>query len=225
MLCNKEELTLNANFLDAKYKWNTGATDSMIIVHSPGEYTLDVILPNCILRDTVIVLNNEINSFPDDTIFCADEVLTLTAPTAGKYTWSTGSTEKSIRVSQSGNYSLTVSNACGDYSYEVNVEDEICDCMLYIPNIITSNNDGINDYLTVNFNCDYPYAVQSFVIYDRWGNNIYAVFNDSQIEWNGQFSNGNQIQSGIYVWQLNYTINRNGIIVHKMKSGDVTIIN
>lgn len=225
ILCDNEDTKLNARFLDAKYQWNTGESDSVIIIKTPGQYSVEAIMPNCILRDTVVVIQNNIFAyFPSDTTICTNETITLTAPILGSYIWSNGSNEKSIVVDEGGNYFLTITNTCGDYSYEVRVDNELCDCKIFVPNIISSNNDGINDFLSVNFNCDYEYSVQKFEIFDRWGGIIYSTLNNEEIRWDGAISNGKKVQNGVYIWLLNYSIVRNGNIEHFVKTGDITVI-
>ncbi|MEP7267548.1 MAG: ice-binding family protein [Saprospiraceae bacterium] len=47
------------------------------------------------------------------TQLCEGTSITLTAPTANVYSWSNGATTKSIMVSTAGNYSVTITDACG----------------------------------------------------------------------------------------------------------------
>ena len=64
-----------------------------------------------------------------------------------------------------------------------------------IPNVITPNNDGINDYfeLTASIN------LESFYILNRWGNIVY-LWDSGNIYWNGKNQNGVDLSSGVYYY-------------------------
>jgi len=67
---------------------------------------------------------------------------------------------------------------------------------LFVPNAFTPNGDGHNDVLKV-----IPYGIrqlQSFAIYNRWGQRIFYTENPSQ-GWDGTL-NGQPQPSGPYVW-------------------------
>jgi gliding motility-associated-like protein len=53
------------------------------------------------------------------------------------------------------------------------IEPEIVKCENYIiPNVITPNNDGINDEFKIECNKEF-YVPQSLIIYNRWGEEVY----------------------------------------------------
>ncbi len=224
LLCTGESKTLNAAFLDAAYRWNTGSADSTIIVQSPGLYTVEAFMEKCILRDTVHILGIEDTStFPSDTAVCQGEPLLLTAPIIGEYLWSDGSTAKEIEVTTSGNYALTVTNECGlfDYAAAVNIKD--CGCNIYVPNVFSPDGDGWNDALEVFTGCDYPFRLLRFSVFDRWGNNLYAATEGTSVRWNGLYR-GKYVPGGVYVWLMEYEIVRNGRAERFIKSGDISIL-
>ena len=73
---------------------------------------------------------------------------------------------------------------------------------LYVPDIFTPNNDGINDALAVFLRVT---GVTSFSlnIYDRWGNPIYAT-TDQTRHWDGTYA-GVLCQSDTYTWVVAYS--------------------
>jgi len=224
LLCENETVELNARFLDATYLWSTNQTDSIIVVHTGGKYSVEAFMYNCILTDTValIYLEDE-NYISEDTLICNDEPLTLTAPIPGIYLWSTGATSKSITIQTNGLYDVSISNTCGNFVYELDVETENCDCKLYVPNVISLNDDGINDNFIVSMNCDYSYTILKFEIYNRWGANIFSVSQSNDISWDGKYK-GEIVQSGVYAWLLVYEVNRNGALQHVVSHGDITVL-
>lgn len=224
LLCTGESKTLNAAFLDAAYRWNTGSTDSTITVQQPGLYTVEAVMEKCVLRDTVRVLGIEDTSaFPSDTAVCQGEPLLLTAPIIGEYLWSDGSTLKEIEVTTSGNYTLTVTNECGQFDYAVEVIIKDCGCNIYVPNIFSPNGDGWNDALEVFTGCDFPFRMLRFAVFDRWGNNLYIATEGTSVRWDGSYK-GQIMPNGVYVWILEYEIVRNGTAERFVRSGDISIL-
>lgn len=90
-----------------------------------------------------------------------------------------------------------------------------------IPNVITPNNDGINDVW--RFNLGKGNLLKSLNIYNRWGNEI--VINSrttvNQINWDSRTTSGEETSSGVYFYVLQYT-DANGD-EHK-KNGYITLI-
>ena len=96
---------------------------------------------------------------------------------------------------------------------------EIPEVDVILPNIFNANTSsfGIEPFSTIE-------NVESFFVYDRWGNNVFAAenfdpLNDNKL-WDGDY-NGGQAMSGVYVYYLRY-IDVNGQA--EIVSGDVTLI-
>jgi gliding motility-associated-like protein len=70
--------------------------------------------------------------------------------------------------------------------------------ILYVPNAFTPNNDGVNDRL--HFTVIGRVSNFSIVIYNRWGNKVYAG-TDIAGYWDGNF-NGQPLPAGVFVYQL-----------------------
>lgn len=99
------------------YGWSTGSTDSGILVSAAGTYWLTEINGCSMGRDTfnVSLLPLPAAHIGNDTFFCHGHNLVLHAPTQADvtYLWSTGSTDSSISISDSGSYYLSVNkNGC-----------------------------------------------------------------------------------------------------------------
>lgn len=224
LLCDGASKTLNAGFLDAAYRWNTGSTDSTITIQSPGTYTIEASMDKCALRDTVIVLDlREEGGFPKDTAICREEPLTLTAPITGQYLWSDGSTNRTNIIRTTGSYELTVTNECGQFVFSTEVEAKDCGCHIYIPNAISPNGDGVNDELQVFIGCDFQYQIKRLSVFDRWGSNIYTTTENTEIKWDGKYK-GKAVPNGVYAWFLEYEVVRNGTVQKLTESGDVNVL-
>ena len=99
------------------FLWNTGSTDSFLVIKDPGAYYVRLSdSAGCfIYTDTVIVsvdsfsLKNEIGP---DTNFCAGNRLYALQidPSTRSLLWSTGDTSRSLAIFSSGSYDLTLTN-------------------------------------------------------------------------------------------------------------------
>jgi gliding motility-associated-like protein len=94
---------------------------------------------------------------------------------------------------------------------------------VYVPNIFTPNNDGINDFLTLNAHPGVT-LVRQFRIVDRWGNQVFGVENTNphtqKIEWDGRF-NGKELNPAVYAYMLELELITGRI---EIRSGDITLL-
>jgi hypothetical protein len=125
--CVGDSILLSSN-TDASfsYQWNRngipvgGATSSSFYPTQSGSYTVTIYQNNCPVTSAGIsVTMNALPSVPNITssgtiVPCSGGSMTLTAPSGfTNYLWNTGSTASSLVVSQSGNYSVSVTNSNG----------------------------------------------------------------------------------------------------------------
>lgn len=125
--CVGDSLLLSCNTDPSfTYQWNrngvpvSGATSSSFYPTQSGSYTVTIYQNNCPVTSAGIsVTINPLPSVPTITSSgtitpCSGGSMTLTAPSGfASYLWNTGSTASSLVVSQSGNYSVTVTNNNG----------------------------------------------------------------------------------------------------------------
>ena len=107
---------------------------------------------------------------------------------------------------------LNVENACGETQSVNNFYVEACE----LPNVITPNNDGLNDLFFTQFAVVYQDV--TLTILNRWGTKIYEK-NNYDNSWNGVDNKGNQLKNGNYYYVLTYD---NG---EESMNGVVQIIN
>jgi hypothetical protein len=116
--CDGGSVTLTAS-AGASYLWSTGATSQSITVNQTGNYSVTVTDANgCSAASSPAAVT--VNALPAPTIsadgpttFCDGGSVTLTASEASSYLWSTGATSRSIIAGDTGNYSVTVTDANG----------------------------------------------------------------------------------------------------------------
>jgi hypothetical protein len=176
VLCYWNSLILKDTASGASFLWSTGETSPNISVDSTGSYWINVNANGCNSQDTISI--NFINApiiktLVSDTIICAGSpfILDVHQPFAS-YRWNNGAITPTITVSQSGQYSVTITNACGSVSGFENVAMKECTCRVDIPTAFSPNNDGVNDRYGILTQC--PISNFKIEIYDRWGQLVYV---------------------------------------------------
>ncbi len=113
--CSGSSVTLTSSSATGN-TWSNGSTNQSITVSSTGNYSVTVSNGSCSSTSTpTVVTVNPVPTTPTITAsgpatFCSGGSVTLTSSSATGNTWSNGSTNQSITVSSTGNYSVTVSN-------------------------------------------------------------------------------------------------------------------
>jgi len=135
----------------------------------------------------------------NDTISCIDNPVLLSLDsTYSDAMWNNYSNTPTIEANDSGWYVVVVTNGYGCSNYD-SIYVTLVECNISVPNIITPNNDGINDSFTV----DDTYMESILVIiYDRWGKMVYKWSNKSS-SWNGKnIFTGLPVSDGTYFYVI-----------------------
>ncbi|HYC60548.1 MAG TPA: hypothetical protein VEK79_13365 [Thermoanaerobaculia bacterium] len=101
------------------YSWSNSATARSIVVNTSGSYSVTTTnADGCSTTSTPTLVT--VNALPAATItasgattFCEGGSVTLTASEGASWLWSNGATTQSIVATQSGGYSVAVTNAAG----------------------------------------------------------------------------------------------------------------
>lgn len=114
-ICQGNTLTLTASV--PTVSWSTGATTQSITVSTAGTYSVTPTAAGFCPSSTSVsvnVLPNPVVTINGNSSICqgASAVLSTSSPFS-QYSWSGGQTSATISVSNSGNYSVTVTNASG----------------------------------------------------------------------------------------------------------------
>lgn len=139
-----------------------------------------------------------------DTSVCQSDTLLLRDPAdttnSFSYRWQDGSTQPYLAVTQSGTYTVTISDGCGTAQSQVAVRFVKCDYDVYLPNAFTPNGDGHNDIFRPLFFS--PPARYSMQVYSRAGLQVFFSMNPGH-GWDGRFDNLRQ-PAGTYIWAMRY---------------------
>jgi hypothetical protein len=194
-----------------------GDTVSFSFPHA-GEWTVEAVaFQNGVATKSIQCINicgKESLQLPEYIDLCEQEPFEINPiSTCGiSYSWNTGDTTSAVFIKDEGLYILEMVTECGIYLDTITVEkSESCTVFTEIPNIITANNDGINDLFAIN----YKNAVSfSYVIVNRWGNILkqgqVTVPPPSVFEWNsaslwdGTAQSGADGTDGTYYYRITF---------------------
>ena len=147
---------------------------------------------------------------------CIGQNATLIASGANTYKWDTGDTTASIVLTPtvvSTTYSVVGSiGTCSTQAIATLSVNTSFDFTL--PNIVTPNNDGINDYIDFG---KYKFSSLQLDIFNRWGIKVYESTNPTCI-WKPTEDDGT------YFYSAQYQINCNSEIQNKSLKGFINLI-
>ncbi|HZF99532.1 MAG TPA: PKD domain-containing protein, partial [Chitinophagales bacterium] len=120
-ICPGQDLTLNASGTPTwNYSWSNGATGNSVTINQPGTYTVTVSNSNgCSTTDDIEITSATSTAPPvispaDTSLVCEGSSITLSVPASYNPTWIPGGqTTPSIDVDQSGEYSVSYTDANG----------------------------------------------------------------------------------------------------------------
>lgn len=195
--CTENSLILvadtNTSFI---YSWSTAETTPSITVNSSGIYSVLVqsgVGSPCFKSDTVdidVIPHPVVNLGPDTTI-CAHWEIALYAnqsPDSPDYIYQwipSGASDNYLTFSPNGVPGMypviVVKTGCTSVTDTVYIDGILCE--VTVPNVITPNADGYNDYFVIVGLDNYPNTLLQ--IFNRWGNKIYESTN-YQNDWDGE---------------------------------------
>ncbi|MHB8258722.1 MAG: NHL domain-containing protein [Bacteroidia bacterium] len=203
------------------YTWSNGASTSSILVNpsSTSNYTVvGTNANNCISQPTAATIN--VAPIPTVSIsgsnnICIGQNTMLTASGANTYTWNTGDTTSSIVLTPTVSTTYTVIGASGMcHSVDVAIVTVNNPFSFNMPNIVTPNNDGINDYIDFG---KYQFSSLQLEIYNRWGTKIYESTNPTCI-WKPTEDDGT------YFYTAQYQINCGTETQNKTLKGFIELV-
>lgn len=173
-------INTNADSLSIFTPWNTTIDTTTIAFQIDTTYSGTYIIETwdtlgCHYIDSVFIPYYNIPSVSilPDSIFCINDVFTFYFPNdTNTYFWTTYGGNTNIPILFDQNLILTVVSPQGCMQWDTLVVHTV-DCNNQLPNIITPNGDGVNDYFFIDDAL--AQANNSLVILNRWGNTVYSA--------------------------------------------------
>jgi len=191
----------------ASYLWQDGSTNREYTVTKEGQYFVNVSRSGCTASDTINVSVVDLKQdLGEDTVVCKKQPFAITlnayAPPGAAVQWSTGSTDPSIVVTSTGKYNVRVSKDGCEGQDDYVVSDELCDCIVGMPNAFSPNGDGLNDVFAPVIEAQCKVAGYLFNVFNRWGELVFSTTKPGA-GWDGMY-NGQPAESGNYMFTIEY---------------------
>ena len=204
-----EDGTVFKNWNNTTFTTPFNLNDTIFYPEEAGTYFLDIRINNDVLRDSfeLNVVQNPSKPFSEEAItscfFQTNYVLNANN-NGSSYLWSTGDTTVSILVANSGTYWVEITEPILSCKNSDTLEMiNFCKTEILCPNIFTPNNDLINEYYEVKFTNDFSWIADfEFIIFNRWGEQVYSVKNE-MVKWNGKISD-TELTNGVYFYKYSY---------------------
>lgn len=101
-----------------------------------------------------------------------------------RYTWEDGSSQDPRTLNATQTVVAVHEECWGTTRTEFRLKVKACPCELFIPNVLSPNQDGINDVLEIESDCEtQEYLLQ---IYDRWGKLVFESRSPGEV-WRGDY--------------------------------------
>lgn len=207
-VCGNVNLLLDAGNPGAKYFWNPGGAGGRTrLITAPGKIGVSVVTYagqfQCDSQYREIFIKQSAPPAVDlgaDRFVCNSNPITLDAgPDGATYAWFPGGeTSRTIQVSSSGIFSVTVTNADGCKTFDqVEVKDS-CPMYVWMPDAFTPNGDNLNDVFLWRGNM--KFRSYQFTVYNRWGAKMFET-SDPTTGWDGYYG-GKRAQEGVFVYRI-----------------------
>ncbi len=205
VLCEGDVILLDATNPGATYQWNTGSTDSTLIVLVTNDIRVWVTNGYCYGEDSASFefLPYPLYALPALIDTCFENQANSVTLEAGEigvwYEWNTGDTTRSITVREYGTYTLSSTSPPRCTITESVLIREYCPPRVFVPNSFTPDGDLVNDqFLPVGYNI----KAEEFLVFDRWGSVVYRSDGNAP-GWDGTMS-GQMLPIGVYAWRFTF---------------------
>lgn len=206
-ICRGGNLTLDAGAGYASYMWEDGSTSSTYTAHHEGLFSVTVSSNDGCYHSDTIALTYYQNPHADlgtdfETCTPVGNFIASKGLSYETYLWQDGSTLPYFAYTQEGSYSVAVSNPC----FVTDIDTiTIYKIELFIPNLITPNDDGLNDEFKMG---GLLFPRGKLEIYNSYGARVYQQ-EQYDYTWSGK-----GLSDGIYYYTFQYPSceNRNGWI-------------
>ena len=195
ILCYPQAFRINGYLPEAlSYRWQNGSSAPAFTATTSGTYWLEAVTACATIRDSIKVTFAWPTTHFTDTTICTGDSFILRAPEGLAYQWGTHETTRQITISKGGSYSVQMITLTGCAFFDsIQVKEVRCFNTPFIANIITPNNDNLNDRFEPQ---GMEAGIWELTIFNRWGNLVYKNEN-----YTNQWPETN-ISNGVYYYLL-----------------------
>jgi gliding motility-associated-like protein len=230
IICQGQDtLAIGFNSTDYNYSWESGSDESSILVVEAGQYDV-------LVTDTTGVCSksfsfqvngvpfspSEIFELPEMELCLEGQITVNFPPQYGPYAFSDTLAGLTYTATETETLSFTYSDGCYTYQDTLFISVESCLCPIWVPNVFTPDEDGLNDLFRPVLDCSvYDYRM---TIFSRWGHEIFQS-NDIEMPWRGESPNSDfYADTGVYVYLIVFNQKLDGLLVPQELKGSITLV-
>jgi uncharacterized delta-60 repeat protein/gliding motility-associated-like protein len=203
--CTDADCTLNPdNNNSLSYLWSDNSFQSSLNVNNSGKYWVRASNGDCISSDTINIIFDEYKNLlidvSKDTVGYLEQIQFLVSGVNMlSYKWyfddgtSSDFQNSNHTFMESGNYNVLVEGTNINNCIVTRNVPIVVREVLFIPNLITPNNDNLNDDFKIKYNGKEEYQLE---IFNRWGEQVF-VTREKPDFWKGE-----NASEGIYYYNL-----------------------
>jgi len=188
-ICANSQYLLTTTISPVEFLWNNNSVESSFLISSFGGYSLIVTdSVTCQFSDTILITEATIFEpyLPADTTLCYPDELAFEFIKEGvSFLWDDGISGEVASFSEPGVYTMLSANKCGESLTSTQLSYKFCG-EIYIPNIITPNDDAVNDEFYIQGISETQWEI---IIYSRWGDVVHES-SSYQNNWNADCCTG-----------------------------------
>lgn len=169
-------------------------------------YVLEVtdLYTSCINTDTVYIKKMPTPPLQglSDTVKCDGMAVSIAIPVQNgiQYSWFDATASNPKLFMQAGTYWLKAATSCTDTTVYFTISDTACNCIVFLPNAFTPNDDVLNDGFGPESSCELKdYQI---MVFNRWGEIIWISENPTD-KWDGTYK-GETVCNGVYFYTISY---------------------
>jgi len=219
--CRGQSITLIGNTNFPYELWSTGDSTITIIVSDTGKYWATYsLIKTCKEVDNFYVSfkNDPVINLGNDTMFYCTGSKKLNAYNQNaSFIWNTGETTANITVTSPGIYWVEVNLDGCKVRDTINILTDTSQHIILYPNVLTPNQDGINDYIIFG---NKLFSSLHLEIYNRWGKKLFES-DDTMCFW---WPEEQSITDGTYYYIAQYRIDCNNGVETKTSKGFITVL-
>lgn len=142
-----------------------------------------------------------------DIIMCEENLRSIEIDYNGyDYNWSTGEVGNTIYPTESGVYFVDFYSSENDCfstdSINVTIDENCENCLLFVPNAFTPNNDVVNNTFSIKYDCMKGFESYELMIFDKWGTIIFKT-EDPNDSWDGTYNN-RELKTDVYIYMIKF---------------------
>ncbi len=227
-ICEGTSIVLDLQTDASSMKWlDNGLDQRTRQFEMTGTFYFILYKEGCTSEDS---FNLEVIPLPElhldmDTSICKGKSIDVYAEyDTGDFSWWDHIIDNPRLIDKPGKYVAEVNNRGCISRDSITIRLLRCeDLSVFIPNVFTPNNDGVNDIFKPEFPEDINLLKYRLTVWNRWGELIYGT-SGIQEAWDGTL-HGKYVLPGVYVWKLEAIAkDKSGEIHDIMEHGTVTLI-